>query len=217
MRRALFNPFFLALAALLAPALCYAQGDSALRTRLRQVEADPALSAAALKAGAKTAEFCANCHGRNGQSLTADTPHLAAQLPAYMLTQMQLFIEGRRRHEFMQGLLKAMSVDEKVNVALYFSRQPLAAQASSDPTHMELAAHGKRYYDQICFRCHGAQGRGADQVPRIAGQQEAYMKLTLKRYRDGSAVRADPMMAESTRLMSDADIDAVAAHVAGMK
>jgi cytochrome c553 len=41
--------------------------------------------------------------------------------------------------------------------------------------------------------------------------------MTLKRYRDGSSVRKDPLMAANTKTMTDADIDAVVAYVSSMK
>ena len=41
--------------------------------------------------------------------------------------------------------------------------------------------------------------------------------MTLKRYRDGSNLRTDPLMAANTRLMTDPDITAVVAYVASMK
>lgn len=42
-----------------------------------------------------------------------------------------------------------------------------------------------------------------------AGQQPDYLILTLKRYRDGSSLRTDPLMAANTRTMTDADIAAL--------
>jgi cytochrome c553 len=42
------------------------------------------------------------------------------------------------------------------------------------------------------------------------------LSTTLKRYRTGVGVRTDPLMAASTKLMSDADIEAVVAYVSSM-
>ena len=76
---------------------------------------------------------------------------------------------------------------------------------------------GKIYYDKICFRCHGEQGRGSERYARVAGQQADYLSRTLKRYRDGSGGRIDPLMAANTRTMKDEDIAAVVAYIASMK
>jgi mono/diheme cytochrome c family protein len=83
-------------------------------------------------------------------------------------------------------------------------------------TDAALAAQGQAYYRQNCLACHGEAGRGSDKMARVAGQQTKYLDLTLRRYRAGSAVRVDPMMAVSTRAMTDADIQAVIAYVSAM-
>ena len=205
----------LAAAAWAAPAVA-AKNDAPvfLKDQLQKTLASPEATSAALRHGAKVAAFCANCHGQSGNSLHPDTPNLAGQNPTYLLDQMLKFADGRRRNEFMQGLIKAMSPDEKVGTALYFARQQVTTRPAGNPA---LLKQGQSYYERVCFRCHGADGMGNENLARLAGQQERYVVYALKRYRDGSAIRQDPLMAESTRMMSDQDIDAVAAYVASMK
>ena len=79
-----------------------------------------------------------------------------------------------------------------------------------------LAAKGQEYFEKTCFRCHGTGGRGNEQIARIAGQQPVYLRLTLQRYRAGTGVRANSIMTPNTKLMSDADIEAVVAYVSSM-
>jgi cytochrome c553 len=188
--------------------------DLPLLQQLRKAEADPALSQAALKQGAKLAAFCANCHGANGNSTHPDTPNLAGQNPLYLLGQTLKFADGRRRYEWMEGLIKAMKPDEIIAVALYYSRQPVTTKVSPDSA--ALIEQGKTYFNQVCFRCHGANGHGSENYARLAGQQEPYVILTLHRYKDGNGVRMDPLMASTTKLMNDQTIRAVAAYVASM-
>ena len=81
------------------------------------------------------------------------------------------------------------------------------------------AAHGADvlFTQQITHRCvFGADGAGNEKIARIAGQQPEYLKLTLQRYRSGSGERIDPLMAANTKLMTDADIQAVVAYVSTM-
>lgn len=185
-----------------------------LRAELQKAQSAPELTQAAVRHGGKVAAFCANCHGDQGNSLHADTPNLAGQNPTYLLDQMLKFGAGARKHEFMQRLINAMSTEEKVGTALYYARQPVTTQTKASAAEV---AKGKSYYARLCFRCHGADGHGDETYARLAGQQERYVIYALKRYREGSAVRQDPLMAENTRLMSDADIQAVAAYIATMK
>ncbi|PWB57605.1 MAG: cytochrome C [Nitrosomonadales bacterium] len=185
-----------------------------LEERLGAVMQDAAAMQAAIKAGRKVTTFCANCHGEGGNSGKPDVPNLAGQNTAYLLEQVKKFADGRRRNEFMQGLIKALSDEEKVNAVVYFSAQEVKPHASSNPA---LANHGKELFFKICQRCHGEQGRGNEKIPRIAGQQPEYLTLSLKRYRDGSGERMDPFMAANTKNLKDADISALVAFVSGMK
>jgi len=163
---------------------------------------------------AQIANLCANCHGANGNSPNPDTPNLAGQNPRYLLAQMQKFVSGERRFEFMEGMIKTMSPKEREAVAQYFAQQTVPPRAPSDPA---LAARGKEVFSKICFRCHGADGRGTEQYARLAGQQTGYVERTLRRYRDPhNQVRKNPLMADATAMLTDGDIRAVAAYVASM-
>ena len=209
------------LACLLVPAAAFAQAavgrpaaPQDLGQRLKDIERDPKLLDQYYRNGRKVAAFCANCHGEGGNSLKPDIPNLAGQNTVYLLEQVRQFGDGRRRNEFMEGLIKAMSSDEKLAVAVYYASQEVDHKPAAN---LKLAMQGKTYYDKICFRCHGEQGRGGERYARVAGQQADYLSRTLKRYRDGTGGRIDPLMAANTRTMKDEDIAAVVAYIASMK
>jgi cytochrome c553 len=71
--------------------------------------------------------------------------------------------------------------------------------------------------EHVCSSCHGAEGRSVSPTfPRLAGQQEEYLAVQLKAFRDHS--RADPhahtyMWGMAARL-SDATIDGLASFYA---
>lgn len=187
--------------------------DVDLTARLKRVQSDTALSESLFKTGRKVAAVCAHCHGEGGNSVNAGIPNLAGQNPAFLIEQLRKFEDGRRVNEFMQGMIKAMNSDEKIGIVLFYSSQKVTPQPAIDTA---LIATGKTYYDKICWRCHSEDGRSEGQFARIAGQQPDYLSMMLKRYRAGSIVVGDPLMAASTRLMTDADIDAVVAYVASI-
>ncbi len=184
-----------------------------LNARLKEVESDPKLAEALFKTGRKVAAFCANCHGDGGNSVKLDIPNLAGQNPAYLLEQLRQFAHGVRRNEFMERMIKAMSNDEKIGIVLFYANQKVVQRPA---TKVALAAKGKEYYGKTCWRCHGEDGRGNETIARIAGQQPEYLNTTLRRYRGETGVRGNPLMAANTRLMTDADIEAVVAFVASM-
>lgn len=167
-----------------------------------------------LKNGQKSAMFCRHCHGVGGYSVRQDTPNLAGQNEAYLLEQMNKFATGRRKNEFMEGLIKALTPEERTNIALYFSRQPAPAQPVKNTRQVEA---GKNLYAKLCISCHGMTGSGTEKIPRVAGQHAAYLQQSLKRYRSGSGERIDLQMAAFTRNLKDADIVNLSAYISSLK
>ena len=113
----------------------------------------------------------------------------------------------------MEGMIRAMNSDEKIGMVLFYAAQEVTHKPA---TNAALAGKGQEYYGKICFRCHGNVGRGNELIARIAGQQADYLRVTLKRYRDGTDVRANSIMTPNTKNMTDADIEAVVAYVSSM-
>lgn len=188
-----------------------APSPEAMHERLTQISQDPASLAAAIQRGQKDASVCRHCHGVGGNSMMPDVPNLASQNAAYLLEQMNKFVLGQRKSSaFMEGMIKALTPEERINIALFLSQQPVARRAAS--TGMQDDA-GKRLYGQVCFHCHGTNGTGSRKIPRIAGQQTQYVMDSLKRYRSGSGERTDPRMAVYTRNLTDADIQHVATYL----
>jgi cbb3-type cytochrome c oxidase subunit III len=182
--------------------------------KLAAAKADPKLHEAAYKQGAKLATFCANCHGQSGQSVKPEVPNLAGQNTIYVLNQLNKFHDGRRKGAFfMEGLVKAMSNDERFAVAVYYTNQEMPKpQALADA---KLAAQGKAVYDNGCKKCHGESGAGSEKNSRLAGQQPGYLETSIRRYRDND-VRADEKMFKYTKGLTDAEIKALVAYIAGL-
>lgn len=178
--------------------------------------ADPktSLDETALRNGQKSAQFCRHCHGVGGSSVRDDTPNLAGQNEAYLLVQMEKFVTGKRKNEFMEGLIKALTPEERKNIALYFSRQAVVVKPTAGSAQ---AAAGKKLYESVCINCHGANAYGTEKVPRLASQQPGYLRDSITRYRNGSGERIDPLMAAYTRHLENADIANLAAYLASMR
>jgi cytochrome c553 len=170
--------------------------------------------AAAADAGKKASFFCANCHGADGNSAIPEVPNLAGQNPVFLLEQIRKFGEGQRKNEFMEKMIRVLSDDDKVDIALYYAQQHVKTRPVGDTT---LQAKGMDWFSKICIRCHGEQGRGNERIARIAGQQPTYLTLTLTRYRDRTGERIDPLMATNTAFLKDEDIKALVEYVSRMK
>lgn len=177
--------------------------------RIKALQADPAKMHAAVEAGRSLATFCANCHGESGVSKNQDVPNLGAQNPAYLLEQIRKFGSGERKDQFMQGLIKAMKEEERVQVAAYFSSQKVPAGKADTA----LVARGKEFYVRLCARCHGEQAHGNETIPRLAGQQVEYLKKSIVRFRDGTGERNYTLMQIATAGLKNEDIPAIAAYL----
>lgn len=219
-RRACVAIGFAGMAALFTALPAFGQGAAVatkvdLAARLKEVESDPRLHEAMVKAGRKVAAFCANCHGDGGNSVDTATPNLAGQNPYYLLQQLREFDGGQRKTtEFKQRLVKVMKPDEKIGMVVFYAAQEVTVKPAADPA---LARKGEAVYAKLCLDCHNKDGRGDREYSRVAGQQPGYMAATLKGYRDGNGPRINRAMAGEIKSMTDADIAAIVAYVSAMK
>ena len=200
------------LACLFVTSSVFAQSDTALQEHLKAVGADPVALRAAIDAGKKAAFFCVNCHGEDGVSKTPDVPNLAGQNPAYLLEQIRKFGSGERKDQFMQGLIKVLKGEERVQIAHYYASSkvvPSAADSSQVP-------RGKELFFKLCARCHGEQAHGNELFPRLAGQKVPYLKSSITRYRDMTGVRNNQLMSIATATLKNDEITAIANYLTQM-
>lgn len=197
------------IAAVLLAVCGVASAQTAPQDRLKAIQADPAALKTAVEAGRKAAFFCFNCHGEEGISKIPEVPNLGGQNPAYLLEQIRKFGAGERKDPFMQGLIKVIKDEERVQIALFFG----SATVRPAPADAAQAARGKELFAKLCVRCHGEQARGDATVPRLAGQQLPYLVSSVTRYRDNTGVRNNPLMSIATATLKNDDIKAVANYL----
>lgn len=181
---------------------------------LALLKASPAEQKTAIEAGRKVAQFCTNCHGEQAGSRYAELPNLAGQHPLFLLNQFDQFRSGRRIDTFMQGLVKALSPEEKANVVMYYTNLPAPpALATPGPR----AAEGAQLFARNCARCHGPDARGGENFPRLAGQQPEYLRSSLRRYLKGGPERIYPPMTAAVMGLGEQNIEAVVSHLSSLK
>lgn len=185
------------------------QGQSLSLDRLKAVQADPVTLKAAVEAGRKASFFCANCHGEDGVSKTSEVPNLAGQNPAYLLEQIRKFAAGERKDPFMQGLIKVLKDDERVQLALFYANSSVAPNRAN----ADLAARGKVLFDKLCTRCHGEKAYGNELYPRIASQKVPYLQASITRYRDRTGIRSNQLMSIATASLKDEEIVSIANYL----
>jgi cytochrome c553 len=185
--------------------------------RINEISKDPVKRQMAYEAGRERSTLCAHCHGPDGNSLRPDIPNLAAQNPPYIVEQISKFADGRRKNFVMQTLASSFTIEDKVNLAIYFSSQEVKPIAA-DPI---LASKAAMTFQTVCQLCHGEDGKGEKGYARIAGQKQQYVINTLQRFRavaqgtidENDAKRISSRMEQVTQRLSDQDIEALANYI----
>jgi cytochrome c553 len=155
-------------------------------------------------------QLCAACHGPDGNSVDPKLPSIAGQPKLFIETQLVLFREELRKSEQMLPVVKGMKDPEIIKLAEHFSRLPAKGMetAAADAGLMKTGA--ARAKTLRCGICHLSDFRGQNQIPRLAGQREAYLEAEMRAYRDGKRTGGDTIMAAALYGVSDADIKALA-------
>ena len=201
------------IAAVMAACCSNVQAGDAVQDLIRKAAADSPTRAALVREGRSASFFCANCHGESGSSRYPEVPNLAGQNPIYIANQISAFVSGKRRNEFMQGLMKVLSDREKAAIAIYFADAAATPAGKGGPA----VAQGEAHFKRVCVRCHQVDAHGNEGIPRLAGQQPEYLRVSLKRYLNKSGERVYPEMSTAVAELGGGNIDAVVQYLAGLK
>jgi len=204
--------------------LAAAAASPAYAQAKKKPAAASAASSAASAAGAATIAAyaerfraeCAACHGANGRSDLPGTPVLAGQPSLYAITQLFLFREGRRNNEAMIALAKPMKDADLRGFSDYIGTlPPVPAPAPAAPPDAARMSKGKALAQQHrCMLCHGDDLVGGQQVPRIGGQKEDYVRATLQGFKSGQRPGYTRAMTEALSQVPVQDLDLLAYYVA---
>ena len=158
------------------------------------------------------ASLCAACHGANGRAAEPLTPVLAGQPSLYAITQLFLFREGRRPNEAMTAVAKTLTDDDMRGFSEYIGTlTPVPPPAPATPPDAARMAKGQALAEQHkCFFCHGAALAGGQQVPRIAGQHEDYLRETLRGFHSGKRPGYTQAMVAAVSHIPVEDLDTLA-------
>ncbi|HEU4775977.1 MAG TPA: c-type cytochrome [Telluria sp.] len=173
---------------------------------------------------------CASCHGAAGNSTIAANPKLAGLPEAYIYKQLMDFTTPARANPVMSTYAKALSEDEKKNLAAYLAAQTAKPGAAKNKDIVDL---GKKIYRggiaangvAACASCHGANGHGIPaQFPRLAGQHQDYTVAQLQSFKASNAAtpaagarKNSVQMQTLAKRMTEDEMKAVADYIAGLK
>ena len=186
-----------------------------------------AFAAGDAKAGLETSKTCVACHQVDGNSINPQWAKIAGQHASYLAKQLHDFKAGEaggRNNPVMTAQVATLSDQDIDNLAAYFASQKMITGVA-DP---ELVQQGEDLFRggdleraiPACTGCHGPAGKGnpAAKFPALAGQHAEYTAMQLKAFR--AMTRAnDPnqMMRDIAIKMTDAQIEAVASYIQGLR
>lgn len=140
-------------------------------------------------------------------------PSIAGQPRVFLENQLVLIREGLRDVPAMKAVMGALNDEQIVALAKHFAAQPVAPPQA--PLLAEKFKSGAEVAkDALCGTCHLPGYVGQNQVPRLAGQHEAYLLPTMKMYRDQPAPGRDTAMSAVLYGLKDADLEALAHYFA---
>jgi cytochrome c553 len=169
-----------------------------------------------VEAGRAKAQVCAACHGADGNAVAGEFPNLAGQTWRYLYVQLRDFKEGRRSNPVMAPLVAALSRDDMVDIANFYAAQTLRPAAFAvDEAKARL---GKAKADEtLCTMCHLGGFLGQNEIPRVAGQNYAYVVAQLKAFKERTRTNDAGTMTSVARTLSDADMENLGHYLAGLR
>jgi cytochrome c553 len=158
--------------------------------------------------------LCNACHGENGVPPDRATPIIWGQHQGYLYLQLRDYKRGDRKNDQMSPVAEALSRDEMIALAEYFSQKPwpdLRQPAAPEPVN----AQAQRANVAVgCTGCHLGEYQGAGTQPRLAGQTKDYLARSMLDFRT-RARGNNPGMSDLMKAISEDEIMALAEYLAG--
>jgi cytochrome c553 len=198
---------------LLGSAVSFAAASAVIR-------ADEPDAAIAAHARLLAVTVCGTCHGTRGNSTHPKFPRLAGQSANYLAAQLKAF-RGQTRGDpdavgYMWGMAAELDDATIDALASYYSKQKSEPSPRGDAA---LIARGREVYEHgvasegvpACGACHGPDGHGVADFPRLASQHAQYLLKQLASFQSNMRnVAVMHGVAQNLRLQ---EMQAVAAYV----
>lgn len=165
---------------------------------------------------------CFLCHGLEGESASPVFPRLAGQHSEYIARQLADFKSGKRKSDTMKPQAEDLNPGEMKALGVLFENKKFGGRKAKDP---ELLAVGKYIFQRgnqfsglpSCASCHGPQGLGSPQLPRLAGQHPRYIEDQLKQFNKRERTNDNAVMHTVASKLSELETHAVAEYIATLE
>jgi cytochrome c553 len=172
----------------------------------------PALAQTATPDISEKLQLCTGCHGQEGMPAAPDMPVIWGQNYFYIYVQLKDYASGLRKNEIMNPIAVELSKEEMQALAKHFSDQPWPKTAFPRPDEATSQKAQLAMTAGACTECHLANLHGRSGIPRIAGQQPAYLEKTMLELKQKVRQNA-PTKSSLFATFPDEDLKALAAYV----
>ena len=163
---------------------------------------------------------CFLCHGENGESSSEIFPKLAGQHANYIAKQLENFKTGKRKSTAMADMSGRLGAEDMLALGKYFEARKSEPETIKDA---DLAGVGRYIFNSgnrfsgvpACASCHGKDGVGTANLPRLAGQYASYIETQLKLFGQRERTNDNAVMHSIASRMSPLEMAAVAEYVSG--
>ena len=141
-------------------------------------------------------------------------PHIGGQPKLFVMYQLFFYREGRRASPEMNTVAKDMSDADLTALSDYVAALPPPQPASGTLDEARYGRGAELAVRRICGTCHNPDYSGREQMPRLAGQREAYLMKSFREYQAGARVGTQAAMAEAVRGLTEAEFADLAYYLA---
>lgn len=193
MRTLKLTLYFLLAAALLIPSLIFAADQTE---------------------GQRLGRPCAGCHATNGYAPGEYVARIAGQNTEYLTKVMTEFATGKRPASVEMTIVSKGYDDAGLKaISEYYGAKQW--QNTTNTINQKAAAAGKKLAKaNSCLDCHGTNGYGSAETPRIAGQNKMYLYEALIRYKTGK-INSEEMA--GVKDLTDKQLRELSEYLASMK
>ncbi|MGZ3254601.1 MAG: c-type cytochrome, partial [Burkholderiaceae bacterium] len=156
-------------------------------------------------------------------STSPNFPKLAGQQSEYFIKQMKEFRSHNRSDpagfEYMWGITRNLNDKQIDGLAAYYEKQATTVSATN------TTGPGKTIFENgvpdkgipACATCHGPEGHGNGQFPRLAGQHADYLVKQLNVFQRTDQRPDGAIMKTVAHDLTPANIDNVTKYIAALK
>lgn len=184
---------------------------------LALIASSMSVRAADVESGQSKSQPCAGCHGADGNATITGTPSLAGHPAYYTHWQLLMFRNEKRRDPQMTPMATNLSDDDMADLAAYYAAQPSRPRQGRPTMDAATRETGERLTaTHHCTSCHGPGLMGQQAVPRLVGQDQAYLLKRLRGYKTETTSDLEGQMTMAAQPLTMDDIEMLAKYIASL-